>query len=64
MSNHLGNSGVEMLFRSGICGRVESFRVLRGQKWNREVTGLVRSWWRKVNLAVEVWNLTDKEPSK
>jgi hypothetical protein len=53
-----------MLFRSGICGRVESFRALRGQKWNREVTGLVRSWWRKVNLAVEVWNLTDKEPSK
>ena len=53
-----------MLFRSGINGRARSFRAIREQKWNREVTGRVRSWWRKVNLAVELWNLTPKEPSK
>jgi hypothetical protein len=53
-----------MVSRSGIYARVGSFRAIRGREWNREVAGLVRSWWRKMNLAVEVWNLTDKEPSK
>jgi hypothetical protein len=64
LSNQVGNSGVEMLSRSLIYGRMGSFRAIRGQKWNRDVAGRVRSWWRKVNLAVEVWNLTDKEPTK
>jgi hypothetical protein len=39
-------------------------RAIRGQKWNRGVKGLVRSWWRQVSVAVAVWNLMPKEPSK
>jgi hypothetical protein len=39
-------------------------QAIRGQKWNRGVKGLVRGWWRQVSLAVEVWSLTPKEPSK
>jgi hypothetical protein len=33
-------------------------------KWSPELAQRVRGWMRRINLAVEVWNLTPKEPSK
>jgi hypothetical protein len=53
-----------MHLRDGFLNGLETFQAIRGHKWNHAMSGRVRGWLRKVNLAVEVWNLTPKEPSK
>ncbi len=53
-----------MLLTNGFLNGLGTFQAIRGHKWNHAMSGRVRGWLRKVNLAVEVWNLTPKEPSK
>ena len=53
-----------MLLVDGFLNGLGTFEAIRVGKWNGAMSGRVRGWLRKVNLAVEVWNLTPKEPSK